>query len=105
MVTVASTTAVTATFALQTVALSVGVLGSGTVTSSDGQVNCPAICSATYTIGASPAAPGTLAISEIHYNPAGSDDTDFVELVNRSTGRLSTRPRTGCSSRSISASS
>ncbi len=48
-----------------------------------------ALTEALFTIGAVPAAPGNLAISEIHYNPPGSsDDTEFVELVNLSASRL-----------------
>src|SRR5207253_1020163 len=45
---------VTATFTLQTFTLSVGktgLLSSGTVTSSDGRINCGATCSASYTSG------------------------------------------------------
>lgn len=48
-----------------------------------------ALTEALFTLGTSPAATGTLAISEIHYNPPGSsDDTEFIELVNRSANRL-----------------
>jgi hypothetical protein len=36
-----------------------------------------------------PAGPGTLALSEIHYNPAGNaDDTEFVELLNVTNATL-----------------
>ncbi|MDD2597783.1 MAG: lamin tail domain-containing protein [Kiritimatiellae bacterium] len=34
------------------------------------------------------ARPGNLAISEIHYNPAGSDDYEFLELQNIGTTKL-----------------
>ena len=48
-----------------------------------------ALTEALFTIAAVPAAPGNLAISEIHYNPSGaSDGTEFVELVNISASRL-----------------
>lgn len=48
-----------------------------------------ALTEALFTIGAVPAAAGNLAISEIHYNPAGaSDDTEFVELLNTSANRV-----------------
>lgn len=47
-----------------------------------------ALTEALFTIDAVPAAPGNLAISEIHYNPAGSDETEFVELVNISASRV-----------------
>jgi hypothetical protein len=48
-----------------------------------------ALTEADFTLDAIPAAPGNLAISEIHYNPPGaSDDTEFVELVNLSSSRL-----------------
>ncbi len=47
-----------------------------------------ALTEALFTIDSTPAGPGQLSISEIHYNPAGADDTEFVELVNRSSTRL-----------------
>ena len=48
-----------------------------------------ALTEATFNLAAVPAAPGLLAISEIHYNPPGpSDDTEFVELLNTSASRL-----------------
>jgi hypothetical protein len=56
----------------------------------------------TYTLGAKPAAPGTLAISEIHYNPPaptaselasdpllGDSDFEFIELLNIGTEDIS----------------
>jgi hypothetical protein len=36
----------------------------------------------TGTGGIFPAGPGNLVVSELHYNPAGSDDTEFLELLN-----------------------
>jgi hypothetical protein len=48
-----------------------------------------ALTEAVFTLGAIPAAAGNLAISEIHYNPAGADDsTEFVEITNVSTSRV-----------------
>ena len=48
-----------------------------------------ALTEALFTLGAIPAGTGHLAISEIHYNPLGAtDDTEFIELVNRSGSRL-----------------
>src|SRR5205807_1660520 len=53
-VTMSTARAVTASFSRQTFTLSVtntGLLSSGTVTSSDGRINCGATCSAAYTSG------------------------------------------------------
>ena len=53
-VTMSTARAVTASFSLKTFTLSVnktGILSSGTVTSSDGRINCGATCSASYTSG------------------------------------------------------
>lgn len=47
-----------------------------------------ALTEALFTIDSTPASLGHLAISEIHYNPIGSDETEFVELVNRTNNRL-----------------
>jgi hypothetical protein len=48
-----------------------------------------ALTEAVFTLDAAPPAAGQLAISEVHYNPAGSsDDTEFVEIVNRSGMRV-----------------
>ncbi len=48
-----------------------------------------ALTEAIFTIDAAPAASGNLAITEIHYNPPGSADaTEFVEILNTSTGRV-----------------
>ena len=38
---------------------------------------------ATFLVGTEQASSDNLTISEIHYNPEGSDDLEFVELVNR----------------------
>ena len=40
---------------------------------------------ATFLVGAQPADRTGLVISEIHYNPDGPDDLEFIELTNRST--------------------
>ncbi|MEZ5324731.1 MAG: lamin tail domain-containing protein [Verrucomicrobiales bacterium] len=39
---------------------------------------------ATFIVGAQSAAPGNLVISELHYNPSGGTDSEFVELLNTS---------------------
>ena len=42
-----------------------------------------ALNEAFYTVGGSePVAPGEVVISEIHYNPTGADDPEFLELHN-----------------------
>ena len=38
---------------------------------------------ATFLVGTEPVSSTNLTVSEIHYNPKGSDDLEFVELVNR----------------------
>ncbi len=48
-----------------------------------------ALTEATFTLDAIAATPGSLALTEIHYNPPGaSDDTEFVEVANRTASRL-----------------
>lgn len=42
-----------------------------------------ALREATFLVGTQPADSAGLVISEIHYNPDGSDDLEFVELTNR----------------------
>lgn len=37
----------------------------------------------TFAVGSVVATPANLVISEIHYNPRGSDDLEFIEVVNR----------------------
>jgi hypothetical protein len=37
----------------------------------------------TFAVGSEPASSANLVISEIHYNPRGSDDLEFIEIVNR----------------------
>ncbi|MEN8737485.1 MAG: CotH kinase family protein [Akkermansiaceae bacterium] len=42
-----------------------------------------ALRDATFVVGTEPASSANLVISEIHYNPRGSDDLEFIEIVNR----------------------
>ena len=47
-----------------------------------------ALASADFQVGVRPPAKGDLAISEIHYNPIGSDDTEFIELLNTASDTI-----------------
>lgn len=44
-----------------------------------------------FQVGETAVAPGDLVISELHYNPPGADDTEFLELLNRSSRAVNLR--------------
>jgi Lamin Tail Domain len=46
-----------------------------------------------FQIGGAAVGPGDLGVSELHYNPAGPDDAEFLEWVNRSDHAVNVR---GC---------
>ncbi|MGJ8696583.1 MAG: CotH kinase family protein [Verrucomicrobiaceae bacterium] len=52
-----------------------------TMSSSDGSWG--ALRDATFVVGTEPASSANLVISEIHYNPRGRDELEFLEIVNR----------------------
>ncbi len=44
-----------------------------------------------YQVGAAACPVGALAVSELHYNPSGDDDGEFIELMNVSNGAINLR--------------
>lgn len=53
-----------------------------------GEDDWSALREATFIVGAQPATSAALTLSEIHYNPEGSDELEFVELANRGTSNI-----------------
>ncbi|MGK0190631.1 MAG: hypothetical protein ACI9R3_006461 [Verrucomicrobiales bacterium] len=47
-----------------------------------------ALTEVVYIVDAQPAAAGNLVVSELHYNPAGGRDAEFIELLNTSNGAI-----------------
>jgi hypothetical protein len=44
-----------------------------------------------YQVGPHPCPPGAIAVSELHFNPLGDGDGEFIELMNVSTGAVNLR--------------
>ncbi|MEK0449741.1 MAG: hypothetical protein RL088_2009 [Verrucomicrobiota bacterium] len=50
-----------------------------------------ALNEAFFQVGAAACPPGALAVSELHYNPSGDDDGEFLELMNVSSNAINLR--------------
>jgi hypothetical protein len=60
-------------------------------TYSPGTREWSALTEAFFQVGPHPCPPGALVISELHYNPQGDDDGEFLELMNASNAAINLR--------------